>query len=89
MKPDIIATLRANLMHAYKSQRPAEIGGGTFTPVECLDAARKLDAMLAQADVIRTLKRIETRLCRIGLHVGAKDVANIPDTDSRQLNLPI
>ncbi len=85
----LIHTLRANLMHAYSSRQPASIGGGTFTASECREAVWQLDALLAQADVLRTLTRIETRLCRVAIHVGAKEAANIPDTDSRQLSLPL
>jgi hypothetical protein len=31
----------------------------------------------------RTLTRIETRLCRVALHVGAKDAAGVPATKPR------
>ena len=53
----------------------------TLNPDEC----RELAALI---DTARTLRRIETRLCRVAIHVGAKDAASIPDTDNRQLTLP-
>ena len=31
-------------------------------------------------DMARTLVRIETRLCRLALHMGAQDAAGIPPT---------
>lgn len=54
----------------------------------------RIEAMLQE--MARTLTRLETRVCRMALHVGAQDAAGIPPTrqpqpqpNPKQLNLPI
>lgn len=76
----ILDTLRANLLHAARSQTPATIGGGEFSPDECREAAQALAGRDRDETIMRCLKRIETRLCKVAIHVGASDAARIPAT---------
>ena len=71
--------LAPNLLRAAKAHTTLTI---TLNPDECRELAQLIDTA-------RTLKRLETRVCRMALHIGAQDAAGIPPTNPKQLELPI
>lgn len=42
-----LETLAANLAHAARTQKPALIGGGEFSPAECAELARLIREFLS------------------------------------------
>lgn len=70
--------LTPNLLRAAKAHVSLTL---TLNPDEC----RELAALI---DTARTMRRIETRLARLCLHMGAGEAAGIPPTNPKQLTLP-